>query len=284
MASEITAWSLPHLLMGVGSVAVLLAAVAVQTSLLPAHKQWDTRRLNLGELNVVVLLTIAASIMLLIGVTEWDHLPAIEPGTLGASPFLQAFWARPLWLYPVVVLAIALFCGQISLQVLQRPGAAVLVMAGALFIRAVANFLLQEMSGELNTSAVSQFLALIPAAAMDLAYIYLMPSADRPYTALYASLTGIVAMMTGGLILLPRLLIYPPITEETVPSMVVMGVLVGLWSGWCGSSLGQWIGTVKRLPQPAGSRQVQVLAAGAGLLIAAMAFSVFFIVTAPPPM
>ena len=241
------------------------------------------RRSNLGELNVVVLLTIAASIMLLIGVTEWDRLPALT-GTLGASPSLQAFWARPLWLYPVIVLAIALFCGQISLQVLRRPGAAVLVMAGALFIRAFANFLLQEMSAEINTSAVSQFLVLIPAAAMDLAYIYLMPSANKPYTALYASLTGVVAMMTGGLVLLPRLLAYPPITEETVPAIVIMGLLIGLWSGWCGSSLGRWIGTVKRLPQPTGGQKILALSVGAGLLVSTAIFSIYFIVTAVPPL
>ena len=280
---DITAWSLPHILMGLNMLLLMLAAAAVQVSVLPRPAEWTTRRLGLGEINVVVQLAIATTVLLLVGVTEYDTLPGIAARSPEAGPFLQAFQARPAWLYPVIVLAVGLFAGNVALQLLRRPGAATLVMLAVLCYRALLLAVFQSRNPDFSSTASSQFLILLPAAGLDLIYFFRQQTADERETWLLANLTGITLMLTLGLVLLPRLLAYLPVTERTIPWMVVMGVLVGLWAGWCGEAVGAALDRIHRLPPLAQAERLRVAALAGGICAGLVAFAVFFVVTATPP-
>lgn len=259
--------SASHVVMSAGVVAVMLAAVAVQASVLPQPAGWTVYRLGAGELNAIILLAVAAALMLLVGAGAWQHLPD------GA--------VRPAWLYPAAILGAVLFAGQIGLHVLHRPGTAVLIFAAVLFLRAITNFLFQQFFGLTGAGAAAEFLALIPAAAMDVVYVYRSDEADEMSTSWLAIGVGAAAMLAGGLLLMPRMVPYPPVDAGTLPGMVTAGLVVGLFGGWCGARLGRAVAGLHRLPPPqGGSARLAVIGAGAYVVLIGAAF--IFMRSAPP--
>ena len=250
------------LVLDVSMAAVMLAAVAVQNSVLPQPTEWTIRRLGLGELNTIILLAVAAALLLLAGAGGWED----EAGRA----------ARPDWFYPAAILGVALFSGQIGLHVLRRPGTGVLIFAAALLFRATTNFLFQQFFGMTEVGAAAHFLALIPAAAMDVVYVYRAPEANQMRTSWLAIGVGSAALLVSGLALIPRLVDYPPVDASTLPSMILAGIGVGIFCGWCGAHVGQALTHVHRLPPLAEGTRLRLAAIGAGtysvLLIAAFFF------------
>ncbi len=259
--------STSHIMMSTGVVAVMLAAVAVQASVLPQPAGWTIHRLGAGELNTIILLAVAAALMLLAGAGAWQHLPDSA--------------VRPTWFYPAAILGAVLCAGQIGLHVLHRPGAAVLIFAAILFLRAISNFLFQQVFGLTGAGAAAEFLALIPAAAMDVVYVYRTDEADEMGTSWLAIGVGAAAMLAGGLLLMPRMAPYPPVDAGTLPGMVTAGLVVGIFGGWCGARLGRALAGVRRLSPPQGARtRLAVIGAGAYVVLLGAAFS--FIRSAAP--
>ena len=257
-----------HVLLGVGMAAVMLGAVAVQTSLLPQPAGWTIHRLGGGELNTVILLAVAAATLLLAGAGAWGDPPA-EP-------------LRPAWYFPATILGVTLFIGQIGLHVLHRPGAAILIFAAVLFFRAITNFLFQRFFGMTGAGATAEFLALIPAAAMDVVYVYRTDEAGETSTSWLAIGVGGAAMLAGGLWLLPRLVTYPPVDAGTLPGLLIAGAAVGLFGGWCGALMGRAMAGVRRMPLPA-AMQTRVAVIGAGAYIILLVGAFFLMQSAPPP-
>ena len=258
-----------HVLLSVAVAATMLGAAAVQTSVLPQPAGWTIHRLGGGELNAVILLAVAAAILLLAGAGAWGEQPA---GTL-----------RPAWYYPAAILGVTLFIGQIGLHVLHRPGAAILIFAAVLFFRAITNFLFQQFFGMTGAGAAAEFLALIPAAAMDVVYVYRTDEAGEMSTSWLAIGVGSAAMLTGGLWLLPRLVASPPVDAGTLPGLLITGAVVGLFGGWCGARLGRTMAGVRRLPSPPAAIQARVAVIGAGAYIILLVAAFFFMRSAPPP-
>ena len=258
-ATGVPAQDTSHVLLGVGMAAVMLGAAAVQTSLLPQPAGWTIHRLGGGELNTVILLAVAAAILLLAGAGAWGHSPDNA--------------LRPAWYYPAVILGVTLFIGQVGLHVLQRPGAAILIFAAALFLRAITNFLFQQFYGMTEAGATAEFLALIPAAAMDVVYVYRTDEAGAMSTSWLAIGVGSAAMLAGGLWLLPRLVAYPPVDGATLPGLLIAGAGVGVFGGWCGARLGRAVSGVRRVPLPAAMQaRVAVIGAGAYIILLVAAF------------
>ena len=206
----------------------LLAGVALQTSLLSAAAQWTTRRLGLRELHVILQLAVAALLL----------LPAEQPAWMqAAAPNAASGAAVAAWMLPAVVVGVALFAGLIALHGLRRPGAAVMIFAAVLFLRALANFALAQSPGAAAQSAVAPFLALVPAAALDVVYV-LRADADAQLTLRAALTAGIVAALVAALLFLPRLPGFPPPTAATGLIAVGTCAVVGVWCGWCGAAYG----------------------------------------------
>lgn len=243
-----TARRLPHLLAALNVALLMLTAAAVQGSLLPWRATWTPRRLGLKEIHVVVQLAIVAAILLpAFGVEDGvlavgGALPA-ESGPLG-----RAFPARPATLYPALVLTIGLFVGNVALQLLRRPGAALLVMLAVLCYRALMLTVSPAGSSGSGSPAAAEFLLLVPAAGLDLIYYFRQQAADDRQTWLLANLTSITLLLTLGLVLLPRLLPDLPFTGQTISWAVVVGVPVGLWAGWVGEATGAALGRSGRQP------------------------------------
>ena len=220
---QVTSGSMPGALTSsVGTVA-MLAAAAAQGQLLSPLAHWDTRRLGLREVNAILLLSVAAYLLL-----------------LPAAPATQ-----PLWLFSALATGVALFAGQAALQMLRRPGVAVMVFAAVLFYQALANFALAQTGAAvapngIAPSAAAQFLALAPAAAMDALYMLRLPDADARRTLWLAMAAGIVVSGSAVVFFMAQLSGSASFVSTEMFGALVASAAVGLWCGWCGAHFGQW--------------------------------------------
>ncbi len=109
----------------------MLTTGAILLSQLPRHG-WQ----KLGELrvqHVLAALIMAASTLTLTQAAsaEWDAITVVND-----PQFPATFWARPEWLYPVVILSVAIFFSNFVLHLTRRAGFASVVMLMALGLRA----------------------------------------------------------------------------------------------------------------------------------------------------
>ena len=195
----------------------MLAGVVVQAAHLPAARDWNMRRLSVAELSVILQLSVVVFLLL-----------PVNP-----SPSVTA------WLAVVQTTGVTLFAGQIALQVLRRPGAAIMVVAAVLFYRALANFVLAQQPDVAEVGAAVQFLALAPAGALDVAYAVRLADADAQQSQVFALAAGVGVALTAALIFWPQLPGAPSLTAEVVLFVVGAGAAIGSACGWCGAAFGR---------------------------------------------
>lgn len=213
-------------LIGAGSV-LLTTAAAFQATRLRPPPTWRTRRLTLREVNVIVLLSAGAALL----------LANAAPAGLGLSTMPQE---ASRWSFPAVVAGVALFCGQVALQLVRRPGAAMMLFAAVLLYRALANFLLAQTYTVPGSAAAAEFLALVPAVLMDAFYMVRLPEADAPRTLRSALLIATIATVTTALLMAPQLFGAAFAVWEIVGAASA-GLLIGVWCGQCGAVFGAWV-------------------------------------------
>jgi hypothetical protein len=116
---DLTAWSPPHILLGVMGSIVTVSAVGLlaQTRFATSWKTWR-------QVGVIALLGLTLNIAYIIGVLEWE-LP-VRPALVSA---------RPLWVYPLVAGAVAFFALALSRRLLDFPWAASATALAFLLVR-----------------------------------------------------------------------------------------------------------------------------------------------------
>ncbi|MGH2354395.1 MAG: hypothetical protein ACRDJN_22540, partial [Chloroflexota bacterium] len=152
---DLTAWSLPHLMLAGGFTLVMLAAVAVQLSRAAPHPWQGMHRMTWADVpEALALLPLAWAMVVLLqlGTTEWDGISVI------LGPEAGAFWQRPEWLYPVVVVTIAIFAGAVALHALRRAGAATVLGLLVLGARLAVLWLVRPQAPEVTLSALPHLL------------------------------------------------------------------------------------------------------------------------------
>jgi hypothetical protein len=281
---DITAWSLPHLLFGVGNTLVMLSATMLQASLTPRRDWRGLGRLRLEEVLMLMIIGIMTTFMIQVMITEWDGLRSLQTRAgLEGDRFLDAFWSRPEWLYPAMTVAIAAFVGQLTLHVTRRAGAATLVALFVLGFRALGFTLTGIWGSPIHMTVTSQLLIVPPALALDLWYAARLRNAEGNLTLVGGNLVLAAAFMLLSLPIIPLFLLYPRIIAETVPMMVLMGVLLALWSGWVGARLGGWVYNFAPRVETAETVNMRAIWIGVGALAFFVIAVAVYIVTAPPP-
>ena len=89
---DLTAWSPPHLMIGLTNAAVMVSAAGLLT-----RARQQMRQQGLANIAVILLLALMLNVVYLIGVLEWE------------IPNGGAHLSRPVWLYPVVAGGLAFF-------------------------------------------------------------------------------------------------------------------------------------------------------------------------------
>ncbi len=239
---DITAWSLPHLTITIGTSAIMLAAIAVQLTLLPRHEWGLLRVRSWRDALVIVALAIIATMIVLVGVTEWDNRAAGP-----TDVFTNAFWQRPEWLYPVVVTTVAMFSANLALHVTRQVGAATLVALLMLGARLLARMIFALTWSESQTAYFSFALPLLIAVPLDLWYGFWVLRKRQPAPlASGGNLFAVAVWLTAGLPLIAANMAYPHVNSTTLPPMIIWSVVMALASGWVGKTLGQWVNSIPR--------------------------------------
>jgi hypothetical protein len=275
---DITAWSLPHLVLVSGIGWLMLVTVALQLSIVPLGLWRGPRGTSGRELIALVLIGWATTALLQVGTAEWEGIIAIERG---GDAFSNAFWQRPEWLYPVVVVCIALFGGLFALHALRRAGSATLVGLLVLSFRFLSLAVFQ--ADQVGLGYVSQLLILPPMLALDLWYALRLRQAETGVTLLAGCLLAGASFLIFGLPYISQALVYPRVNASTVPSIAGIGLIMALGSGWAGARLGAWIGGIDHRAETLVPLSARMSWIAFGTFAVALAFVAIFILIAAPP-
>lgn len=202
-------------------------AFALSTTNPSATNAWNARRLGLGEIALLLLFSLIVFPLL---------SAALGMGSSDGGA------AQPwMWMATTLAIGVALFMGQMALQMLRRPGAAMMVFAAALFYQALVNFGYARAHGENGPGAAVHFLALAAAAAMDVMYMLRLPDADS--TASLRSALSVAALAAFTIAAFFRMQMFGVTSLD--PSLALMGLgagaVLGLWCGWRGAEIGRWL-------------------------------------------
>ncbi|MEZ4670115.1 MAG: hypothetical protein R3E39_19595 [Anaerolineae bacterium] len=282
---DITAWSLPHLTLLIGILSVMLVGSSIQLSLASRRPWRALGGLGLPDLIVIAIFAMAVIIFLQFGTVEWESISAGDVNRGGYG----AFFARPEWLYPVVLVGIATLVAMTITHLTRRVGVATLVFALNLAVRVLLITIFNAAAPPADMTFKTNLLIVFPGIALDLWYAYRLRQGqvDAPNTWLIGSLCMALGVLVIDLPLIAQILYYPRINGSTLPGMVVFVILVALPAGWAGSRLGEWMrahGQQAETDQSETAPQFnRVMWVGAGALVAALAFLAYFINTATPP-
>ena len=268
--ADITAWSLPHLVLLVTFSAIMLTAAAVHLSTLPERPWHGPLAFRLDASLAIVGIASALLLATQLLTMEWDGITRLRLG----SP--HPFWQRPEWLLPVVVVALAAFFGTLALRATRYVGAATLVGVVALGVRAA-------LVGGFDSPGMSVnawLLALPPLLAIDVLHGLRLAGGREASGAIGNAAAATAGLAFGMLPLIATLYVYPRVSVDTVPLMLVMGLVSALWASALGARLGEWF-------RPVAAEAVVVprnaLRGTALALATAVVFMVWFIGTATPP-
>jgi len=278
---DITAWSLPHLLLGLGIVSVMLVGGSIQFSQVKRRAWHIWGSVSLNEILALALMALGATMLFQFGTTEWENITA-DAGNASAS-----FFQRPEWLYPVVLITLTVFIGMAALHLTRRVGAATIVFVLTLLLRLLLMNIFNAAVA--NMSYKANLLSIAPVVALDLWYAYRLRSGqiEASSTPIGGSLILALATFVITLPLIGQILYYPHLYPTVVIGMVAFGVLMAIAAGWAGSHVGSWLRT---LGQPVEEQAVapavetnRIFWAGAGALVAALASSQYLSVPLPRP-
>ncbi|MFN8378907.1 MAG: hypothetical protein U0452_09570 [Anaerolineae bacterium] len=273
---DLTAWSLPHLSLGIALFVLMLAGAAVQLSLAPLPGWKSVFRSSGREWLAILMLGFGLVMLLQFATAEWDGLTSV-----GIGETSDAFWSRPEWLYPVLIASVTAFLGSLTLHMTQRIGASTAVALIALGVRLA---LLGTLNGrEAGMSASGQIMAIAPMLTLDIWYALRRAEPTSRRTRVGGGLAVAASVLLIDLPLISVTMVYPRVNGDTLPLMIGFTVLLGLFCAPLGASIGGWLGTIDR-PKEAdvvGVRRAVWI--GVAALVASLVFTAWFILTAVPP-
>lgn len=265
---DISAWSLPHLLLTLSFTLIILLAAAILLSAVRLKPWSSLTRLAGAEWLVILLFSFALLINLQVLVTEWDT----------GSSFVVLH--RPVWLLPALIVTMATLIGVMTNHATRAFGAATVVAVSALAIRLglMAAF---DYDG---VSADPWLCALAPMVAIDLAYAVRLRRAGRPASFWITGLAALAGMAALSYPLINRLFPYPDITFANLPVMLLTSGAGAVAAAWLGAGLGDYLSTANKQIDESGAIVGRSRVIPAVALTLAMIFIVALVMTATPPM
>lgn len=278
--ADLTAWSLPHVMLAVCYTLIILAAMAMQLGVIPPAPWRGLRGLAGREIVVAALAGMSLGQLLLIGTIEWEGITSLTHQR--GDVFGRAFWDRPEWLFPVVVLAVALFSGSLAQHALRRAGVATLAGICALILRAAVALALRASPAHGGGWLLVHLLVLPPLAALDLWHL------RRPAGAALPARQVLGALLAGAVFLLVALptiaasMIYPRVNGGTAPFMVGIGLAAGVLACWLGANAGAALAGFHR---PAAAPPLPRWVAGTALaaVVVIVVGAALYVMQAAPP-
>jgi hypothetical protein len=255
---DLTAWSMPHLLVVASFILILLLAVAIHLSTQP-RREWGTpAQLRLPDLLPLLMF---ATISL-----QWNQFFMVEWDS--EALFVLA---RPEWLLPVLIVGGAALIGVMANHTLRVFGAAILTGLLALSLR----YGLIQLFDVGHMIFVNAWLLALPSMLLiDLWYMF------RRGDWIGAGAAGAVGM---GLVLLTVFdQYYRLFTISNFPVALIMVLAGSVAMSWLGAAAGDYFaeGNKQGVESTVNPRLSLALI---GVIAATAAFVIFFVTTAKPP-
>lgn len=232
---DLTAWSLPHVLLTLTTAGTWLVGLAIARSTVTRPTEW--RPLSFAPIDVLSLgfITLGSLMLLQLGVTEWEWISTANQDDVLLS--------GPAWSYPVVVLLIGIATAHLALHSTRRVGAATLVALAALAVHWVN----VTIDSSVLTAApvLGSHLLLVPGAVvLDLWYA-VRSDRDMLFTRLQGSALYAAVFLIIGLPYAQQVVGVPGLVAGAIPASIGIGLLVALVGGIVFADLGMWV-TPKR--------------------------------------
>lgn len=264
---DISAWSLPHIILMFSFALVMILAAAIHLSTV-AQRTWRTiRHFDQQDILVIVVLAFTLMVGLQALTTDWD------------SERLALLQQRPEWLLPAVIVAMATLIGTFANHALRMVGAATVTGLLALVIR----FGLLQVFDYPGISLGAWLMALAPMIAMDLWYGYSLNARQNPPKPAIAGVTAMTGMALISYPLLNRFYAYPQIGLGNLVPVMLTGLIAAGGAAWVGQGLGDYLAMANKQVEPTTFALRSLRLAPAIALVAVVTFIFVFISTASPP-
>ena len=268
---DITAWSLPHLALLFNMFVISYVAAGIRLSL-ARQQPWGRLKLSSTNLFIILLVSFTNMFLLQVLVSEWDAL-----FTNGRTVEQLAYWNRPDWILPVVLLGTAAFLGNSINRLTNSYGAATLLGIVTLLFR----LLLIEAFQFEPLRATSWFLLLPLLVGLD---AWTAVQGSRSWSGSAWASGGVLVLV--GLVttfpLINHVYTYPTIDLPLLLWLLPIGYGTAVFWGWVGDRVGA---ALSRTPYAAHERDLHpgwLIAAPATMLALGLVF-VVMILTATPP-
>ncbi|MDX1616086.1 MAG: hypothetical protein R3300_17375 [Candidatus Promineifilaceae bacterium] len=264
---DISAWSIPHIVLTFSFVLVMVLAMAIQLSTVPRRAWRPVWRLTGQDLLLVMVLAFVLLVTPQALTTDWDS---------GSVALLSQ---RPTWLLPAVITTLAVLVGTLANHALRAVGVASFVGFLALAIRLalIAAFDNPDLS-------VGSWISALPlVVALDLLYGWRQFRGRSVPAFVGVGLAATAGLALGTFSLINAFFPYPTIGPNNLIVMIGTGLIAALSAAWAGQTLGDALAT--------GPKQVDEAPASLPSLgwIPPVAFVIMlglillFITTAQPP-
>ncbi len=228
---DLTAWSLPHLLLVVTTSGTWLIGLAIARATLPRPTRWAP--LSLAPLDWLSLGFISVSCLMLLqlAVTEWEWVTSGDQALV--------LLTRPPWAYAVAVLLIGIATAHLALHATRRFGSATVV---ALLVLAVRWAVVEVDRASVSPPPVigAHLLLVAPAVVLDLWYA-LRRDRDLLFTRLLGSALYAAVFLVIALPYAQQVVAVPGLVAGEISASIGFGLLAALIGGVVFADVGAWV-------------------------------------------
>jgi hypothetical protein len=228
---DITAWSLPHVLLIGTTSGTWLIGLAIARSTAGPIPTWRVLKGSLLDALSLGFVTLGTLMLLQLGVTEWEWISS-------AGQELELL-NRPAWSYPVVVLLIGIATAHLALHATHRVGAATAVALTALAAHWVTLAVDRAALGAGPVMA-SHLLLVAPALAIDVWYATRRDPEALPARVVGSALYAAVFLLVG-LPYAQQVVGVPGLAAGAIVASVAIGLVVAVLGGLMFADLGAWV-------------------------------------------
>lgn len=234
---DLSAWSLPHLVV-VLNFGLLMSVATLLLAGVPPRTGWrGWRGIRANEIAGLFAMAFGAMEFIQIGIAEWDAIFKVGQGS--EDFFRQVFWRRPEWLYPVVLITLALFWAVLVQRLVRRTGAATLVGLLVIVLRFAT---VTGLGGwQAHLGLLAHVLCFPIFLGLDIWQARVVRDSDNAWLKTLGYLLTAGIFLAIALPVIGQWMVYPRINEFTVPRMIFFGLLVAPIVGWTADTIGQML-------------------------------------------
>jgi hypothetical protein len=268
---DISAWSLPHLLLFFSFHVVMALALVIHMSTLTSRKWGSVRQIQLSDIIPFLIFAFNINGGLQFITTDYDRLSA-------SRPLSDYMLLRPEWLLPAMIALLSTLIAVAAVCTTRRIGAATVVGILAVLTRVA----LVEIFNFDFLRVETWLLILSPMVAVDLVYAFMLRRDQRPPAPLLSGAGSAVAMVVVVFPLMNQMMVYPQVGVANLLPMVVAVIAATMAGSWLGQQYGDYLAANSKEVETE-AKQNRMVYVPIGALFATVLFLIVFINTAAPP-